>query len=120
MRILLTKWFKAFAGAESITNESLKALTSGIEDGINGASLGSGLYKYRLSKPGKGKSGGYRVIVCMKRGERLFFVYAFSKSVRENLSRQELEVYRNFADHLLSLSDASLERAIREGVLTEL
>jgi hypothetical protein len=120
VRILLTKWFKGFAKSERITDSALKALVAGIEDGIRGASLGSGLFKYRLAKPGKGKSGGHRVIVCMKRGERLFFVYGFSKSGQENLSDYELKTYKKFAEYLLSLDDASLDYAVAEGRLTEL
>lgn len=73
-----------------------------------------------LAKPGKGKSGGHRVIVCMKHGEKLFFVYGFSKSVQENLSNEELKTYKKFAEYLLSLNDASLEYAVVEGRLTEL
>lgn len=82
--------------------------------------MGGGLYKYRLAKPGKGKSGGYRLIVCLKRGERLFFVYGFSKSVQENISGYEVEKYKDFADYLFSLNDADLDNAVKDGRLVEL
>lgn len=120
MRMLLTKWFRGFAKSEHIPDSDLKTLAAGVEKGVRGVSLGSGVYKYRLPKSGKGKSGGYRVILCMKRAEKLFFVYAFPKSVQENLSDNELKVYRKFSGQLLSLDDAGLEHAIEEGKLIEL
>lgn len=120
MRVLVTKWFRGFARSEGIADASLKNLVTGIEGGVRGVSLGGGLYKYRLAKPGKGKSGGYRVIVCLKRGERLFFVYGFSKSVQENISGYEVEKYKDFADYLFSLNDADLDNAVKDGRLVEL
>lgn len=120
MRIILTKWFRGFARREDITDASLKALASEIENGIHGASLGGGVYKYRLPRQGKGKSGGYRVIVCMQRGDKLFLVYGFAKSVRDNLSNQDVRTYKNFAEYLFSLDDARLAYAMAEGRLAEI
>jgi hypothetical protein len=120
MRILLTKWFRQFAGNEGIANDSLKALASGIEGGEQGASLGGGLYKYRLAKPGKGKSGGYRVIVGMKQGERLFFLYGFSKSVRENITSTEQRDLKEFAKALLDLDDKAIDKMIAAGGFMEI
>lgn len=120
MRALLTKWFRQFAKGDGITDNSLKALAKDIEDGVQGVSLGGGLYKYRLAKPGKGKSGGYRVIVCLKRGEKLFFIYGFSKSVRENITRNEQKDLGEFAATLLGLSDKALDKAIDAGELKEI
>lgn len=120
MRILLTKWFRQFARSEGIADASLKSLASAIEGGVRGVSLGGGLYKYRLARSGKGKSGGYRVLVCLKRGERLFFVYGFPKSVQENIADHEVREYKKFADYLLALDDASLAYAVANGRLVEL
>lgn len=120
MRILLTKWFQGFAKNEHITNASLKTLVSGIEDGIRGVSLGGGLYKYRLAKPGKGKSGGYRVIVGLKRGERIFFIYGFSKSVRENITSPEQKDLGEFAGVLLGLDDDAINKAVDIGKFLEI
>lgn len=120
MRILLTKWFRQFAKSEGIANSSLKTLVSEIESGVRGASLGGGLYKYRLAKPGKGKSGGYRVIVCLKRDERLFFIYGFSKADRENITQAEQKDLGEFANTLLGLSEAAIEKAVALGTLKEI
>lgn len=120
MRILLTRWFRGFAKSEHITNVSLKALVSGIEDGIRGVSLGGGLYKYRLAKPGKGKSGGYRVIVGLKRGERIIFIYGFPKSVRENITSFEQKDLGEFAKVLLGLDEAAINEAVNAGKFLEI
>jgi hypothetical protein len=49
-----------------------------------------GARKLRVAKPGKGKSGGYRVITYYG-GENIpvFLLTAFGKSEKENLSKSE-------------------------------
>lgn len=120
MRIVLTKWFRQFAESEGIADDSLKTLVAGIESGRQDVSLGGGLYKCRLPKPGKGKSGGYRVIVCMKQQERLFFLYGFSKSVRENITSGEQADLKDFAKTLLALDNKAMDKLIAAGKFIEI
>jgi hypothetical protein len=83
-------WFARFAAKEGITDGELKAIVNDVlETGQPAANLGGGVYKVRLARPGKGKSGGYRVIVFFKSGERTFYVYGFAKSVRANISEKD-------------------------------
>ena len=58
-----------------------------------GTSLGQNAYKIRLSITGKsgGKSGGGRVITCLKiEKDKAFFVSIFDKSEKSSLSDKEL------------------------------
>jgi hypothetical protein len=55
-----------------------------------GVSLGGGLRKVRVPRPGSGKSGGYRTIhVFGGTHMPLFLLTVFAKNEKENLSRTE-------------------------------
>jgi hypothetical protein len=41
------------------------------------------------TRPGEGKSGGYRVIVFFRSKERTFYHYAFPKAARDNIDEKE-------------------------------
>ena len=55
-----------------------------------GVSLGGGLRKVRIQRPGSGKSGGYRTLyVFGGRTMPLFLVTVFAKNEKDNLSKTE-------------------------------
>jgi hypothetical protein len=55
-----------------------------------GISLGGGLRKVRVARPGSGKSGGYRVVhVFGGAATPIFLVTVFAKNERDNLSKAE-------------------------------
>ncbi len=57
--------------------------------------------------------------MLFRRGELAFFVYAFAKSSRENLRRDELETFRLLADEYLALDRAGLAAAQAVGAIIE-
>ena len=64
-----------------------------LENPTLGTSLGQNAYKIRLSITGKsgGKSGGGRVITCLKiEDDTIFFMSIFDKSEKSSLSDKEL------------------------------
>ena len=64
-----------------------------LENPTLGTSLGRNTYKIRLSITGKsgGKSGGGRVITCLKiENDTIFFMSIFDKSEKSSLSDKEL------------------------------
>lgn len=64
-----------------------------LENPTLGTSLGRNAYKIRLSITGKssGKSGGGRVITCLKiEKDKVFFMSIFDKSEKSSLSDKEL------------------------------
>jgi len=75
--------------------------------------------KQRIARPNKGKSGGYRTIILFRRGDRAFFVYAFSKSGRANINAVEERTFQDLARSTLALSDAALEQLIQTEAYTE-
>jgi hypothetical protein len=66
-----------------------------LEDPRQGSSLGKGCYKVRMSiaSKGKGKSGGARVITCVRVvGEVVWLLTMYDKSDQADISGKELAV----------------------------
>jgi len=119
VRIFKTKWVARFVRRERIDDASLKDAIERAERGIIDADLGGGLIKQRVARPGRGRSGGFRMIVAYRTEERAFFLYGFAKNERENIEDNELEALRVVAAGMLVRDDAALERAKAEGELQE-
>ena len=125
MRIFKNAWFARFAGKEGITDGELREMVNRLEAGQAAnqrldANLGGGVYKVRVARPGKGKSGGYRVIVFFKSGERTFYVYGFAKSGQANISRKDLIMYKEAAKELFYMTSDKLKEKIEQGLFIEL
>ncbi|MCM0754810.1 type II toxin-antitoxin system RelE/ParE family toxin [Desulfovibrio aminophilus] len=120
MRILKTKPFARFAGKEGIADESLKDAVDRLEKGQVDADLGGGVYKQRVARSGAGRSGGFRVLVCYRRGDRSFFVYGFAKSDQPNIDKREEKDFKKMAKSLFALTESDLEKAISEGTFVEI
>jgi hypothetical protein len=120
VRIFKNDWFSRFAEREGISDGELKAAVNRLETGQADAGLGGGVYKQRVARPRAGKSGGYRVIVFFRSGERTFFVYGFAKSYTANISRQELQVFKHGAKTDLKLTDKQIEARLKNGTLQEI
>lgn len=79
------------------------------------ADLGGGLIKQRVARPGGGRSGGYRVMVFYRSGDRAVFVYGFAKNDRANLNRDEVETFQAAAKVVLGLTQAQVEAGLGVG-----
>jgi hypothetical protein len=102
MRVFTTKAFARFQRRERIADRALCHAVDGAQLGKIDAELGHGLIKLRIARPGKGKSGGYRVLVAYRVGRLAVFLYGFAKSDRDNIDDDELELFRERAGQLLS------------------
>ena len=119
MRIFKNTWFTRFAKREKISDDALCKAIAEAERGVVAADLGGHVIKQRVSRPGQGKSGGYRTIVIFQQNDKSFFVYGFAKSDRANIDKAELEAFRQAAVHLLTLDEEQLETLLENGALTE-
>jgi len=119
MRLFKNTWFSRFARKEGITDADLREAANLLEAGQADANLGGDVYKVRVARPGKGKSGGYRVIVFFKSEERTFFAYGFAKSDRANIDKGELQDFKNDAKDAFSLTDEQIMNRLRKGTLIE-
>ena len=119
MRTFKTKPFGRFVTREEIEDGALCEAVERAAKGLIGADLGGGVIKQRIARRGQGQSGGFRVIVAFRRGERAFFVHGFAKSDRENLRPRELTALRSLADEMLGLDAAGLEAMLANGTISE-
>jgi len=120
VRSFKNTWFNRFAKKENINDDELLNIVDQLEVGQPDANLGGGVFKIRIARPGKGKSGGYRVIVFFKSGERTFFVHGFAKSDITNISKKELARAKRQAKTLFSMTDTQIQNALNERVLEEI
>jgi hypothetical protein len=91
MRVFKNKWFTRWARGEDIQDATLLNIAAEVVAGWVEANLGGCLFKKRIARTGEGKSGGYRTLVGYKspNTERIIFLYAFAKNVRDNISVKE-------------------------------
>ena len=120
MRIFKNTWFNRFADKEGITDDELKEVVDRLKKGQFDADLGGYVYKSRIARPGKGKSGGYRVIVFFRKEEKTFFTYGFSKSDKSNIDHGELRAFKANARINLSLTDEQIRGRLKKGTLIEI
>jgi len=119
MRVFKAKGFAKFASRQNIADDKLCEAVADAEQGQIDADYGGGVIKQRVSRPGEGKSGGFRVIVCFRQAQRAFFVHGFAKSDKANLDSDEVKVYKRLAKFLFALSDEELEKALKSKDFTE-
>ena len=119
MRVFATRWFTRFARSERISDERLCEAIARAGRGLIDADLGRGLIKQRVARPGQGRSGGFRVLVAYRAGERAVFLYGFAKSERDNISSAQLGEWQGRARDVLGATPDSIERLIADDELRE-
>ena len=120
MRSFKTKWLTWFARREGIADKSLCETIERAERGLIDVDLGGGLIKMRVARQGEGRSGGYRTIVAYRAKERAVFLYGFAKNAIDNISPDELLVFRRVAENWLVADAAKLREEIGAGNLQEI
>jgi len=73
-RILETKPFNRWALRADLSDTALLTAVKEIEQGVIDGDLGGGVLRKRVGVPGRGKSGGARVVLATNRGDRWFFM----------------------------------------------
>jgi hypothetical protein len=119
MQVFKTKWLARFANHERIADASLLEAVTRAERGLVGADLGGGLIKQRVARRGKGRSGGYRMLIAYRLRKRAIFLYGFAKNERANISADELLTARKIASSWLAADAGQIVRALAEGELQE-
>jgi len=64
MQVFKTKWLARFAKQKGIGDAGLRDAVARAERGLIDADLGGGLIKQRVARRGKGRSGGYRMLIA--------------------------------------------------------
>jgi len=120
MRTFKTSWFAHFAKREQIGDDKLLEIVTELESRQFEADLGGGVIKKRLARPGQGRSGGFRLIICFRRELRTFFIYAYAKSGQSDIGPNDLKTFRAAAKRLFALTEQELDQAVTTGRLLEL
>jgi hypothetical protein len=119
MRVFVVKAFGRFQRRENIDDVMLCAAVKRAEKGLIDADLGGEVIKQRVARAGQGKSGGYRVLMAFRQGERAVFLFGFAKSERANIRPHQLAELRLYAQRWLGFDDKGIARAITDGDLNE-
>lgn len=78
--------------------EKLLAKNPELGNLIQGA---GGLRKIRLKSSSKGKRGGFRVCYFdFPEGEQLFFIVIYGKNEKENISKEDKEIFKKFIEKI--------------------
>ncbi len=114
MKILLTKYTKIWFDSEKgLCENDLKTAAKEITEGNYEANLGGNIYKKRISNSlSKGKSGGSRLIVAYKNEHHLFFMYAFNKNEKTDISDKEKAALKARAKIYFGMNDKEIKRAL--------
>ena len=119
MKQLMTKYFSKWLSKQKVSKKDLSAALSELQAGYFEASLGGHLYKKRIRFEGQGKSGSGRTIICYKKEDRAIFIHGFAKNEKSNLSKKELQVFKELSKILLGFSVAEITIAIENGDFIE-
>ena len=119
MQKLMTKQFSKWASNQNIVLNGLFEAIEEVESGNFDANLGGHLYKKRIRFDGQGKSGSGRTIICYKKGSRAIFIHGFAKNEKSNLSKQELNAFKEFSKILLGFSEKEIALAVENGNFIE-
>lgn len=115
--IYKTKAFSSLIKKEPISDPDLIVACREMGNGLFDANLGGCLYKKRVAVGHKGKSGGFRTIVGAVIGDRYFFLYAFAKNKRANISTKEKVALKELASMFIEFDGKILDQLVANGEL---
>jgi len=119
MKKLMTKHFSKWVSKQNISETELSNALTEFQDGIFEANLGGCIYKKRIRFEGQGKSGSGRTIICYRKEDRAIFIHGFSKNEKANLSKKELNIFKELSKILLRLSASEIKIAVENGDFIE-
>lgn len=88
-----------YARQERIEDHSLCEVIERAERGLVDADLGGGIIKQRVARAGQGRSGGFRLLIGYRSGNRAVFLYGFAKNERENITADDLDTLEKSVLH---------------------
>lgn len=120
MRLLKRRVFSRWAQDNDIDDRQLRKAAEEIRNGLVDAYLGGFLIKKRIASNGRGKSGGFRVILCYRQGDRLVFMHGFAKNQFDDLAHRDRIALHKLGASYMDASQGELDALIEEGILTEI
>jgi hypothetical protein len=120
MTVFKTKLFHDWQKKEDIPDKALCAAIDEMRRGLIDATLGGGLVKKRIARPGSGKRSGYRTLLATNINDLWFFVYGFAKNDRDNIENQELLALKRLAAVLLGMNENEIRKLLVNNELKEI
>jgi hypothetical protein len=93
VRIFKTRALAKFTRQNGISDASLVAAVDNAIRGLIDADLGGHVIKQRVARPGRGKRGGFRMLIGF-RSDLAIFLFGFAKNERENIDGDQLKTLR--------------------------
>jgi hypothetical protein len=118
--MLKTRTFARWSRKAQVSDKALRKAIAEMAAGLIDADLGGSVYKKRVPLPGRGKSGGARILVATRHVNRWFLLYGFGKNEQANIDDRELAALQKLASALLSMTSAQIEHAVAEKELVEI
>ncbi|WP_444956957.1 type II toxin-antitoxin system RelE/ParE family toxin [Microbulbifer sp. ZKSA002] len=121
-RIFLTGDFAQIAVDEGMSVDSLREAAARLAQGSHDGHIGKNIYKQRVQANGRGKRGGARAVVAFRsqEGDRVFFLYGYSKKKYDNISKDAVRGLEIMAAGLIRAPDEVIEEQARKGNLIEI
>jgi hypothetical protein len=119
VRIFKNESFERFALKNDIDNNMLCKAVYDADKGLVEADLGGGVIKQRIARKNEGKSGGYRSIICYRKGDKAFFIHGYAKKDKANITADDKKMLKDAAKILLKLSDHALKEQVKYKKLIE-
>lgn len=122
VRVFVQKQFAKWAASEGIADATLIDAAQAVLTGGADADLGGYLFKMRVARQAAGKSGGFRTILCFRKGmgEPIFFLHGFAKNAKASLSAAEEKALRLIAKSLVGLDGAQIASLVERGSIREI
>jgi hypothetical protein len=117
-RVLKTKSFSRWC---ALSNDMLCVAAREIERGKFEADLGKGVIKKRVAYPGRGKSGGARLLVAQRmKGFIIFLVGRDKSDPGTDFTQRQIDAAKELALAYEALNVAQFRLAMDNGALTEI
>jgi hypothetical protein len=119
VRVFKDVEFHRWTRGEDVADAKLCLAADEIENGLVNARLGGFLIKKRVGAVGRGKRGGYRIIIAHRKGDRLVFLHGFGKNEKDDISPKEEKALRKLGDEYMAYSNAELSNLVLERLIVE-
>jgi hypothetical protein len=112
-RVFKTPWFSKAVQKAGITDDELCDAIHQVKKG-QADDLGGGVFKKRLNK------NEHRRIILAKSRKYWVYTFLFAKKDRSNIRKDELLVFREFADLIAKKTDKEIEKDLSAKELLEI
>jgi hypothetical protein len=120
MRIFKYRTFDKWTKKQGLADDDLRKAIAEIEQGLIDANLGGNVYKKRIARQGKSKSGSYRTLLLMKQSDKVIFAHGFAKDEQGNITKNELEGFKTMATAFFNLTHEQLKHLCDNQSLIEI